>query len=78
MQLLGALHRTVANSFQDTAYFINEHHASQFRKTFPQIWYALEHGINASDQPAFDSALMMLRSIAPTTYLSRQKTGIIS
>lgn len=77
LQLLGRQRRTVPNRFQDTGYFINDHHASQFRKTFPQIWTALDGGVNAWSQPSFSSALKVLQTNAPTTYLSLQKAGII-
>jgi hypothetical protein len=76
--LLGKQRRTLPNRFQDTGYFINDHHASQFRKTFPQVWSALEHGVNAARQPAFESALEALKISAPTTYLSLEKVGILS
>jgi hypothetical protein len=69
--------REVPNRFSDTGYFINDHHASQFRKTFPQIWSALDRGVSVSDRPAFERALKVLQTSAPTTYLSLQKTGII-
>jgi hypothetical protein len=78
LQILGRQRRVVPNNFQDTVYFINDHHASQFRKTFPQIWSALDHGVSASGQAAFASALKALRTTAPTTYLSLQKVGIVS
>jgi len=78
MLLLGKQRRTLPNRFQDTGYFINDHHASQFRKTFPQVWSALEHGVNAARQPAFESALVALKNSAPTTYLSLGKVGILS
>jgi hypothetical protein len=76
--LLGKQRRTLPNRFQDTGYFINDHHASQFRKTFPQVWSALEHGVNAARQRAFESALVALKNSAPTTYLSLEKVGILS
>jgi hypothetical protein len=76
--LLGKQKRTLPNRFHDTAYFINQHHASQFRKTFPQVWSALEHGVDAARQPAFESALTALKISAPTTYLSLEAVGIIS
>ena len=38
--LLGKQKRTLPNRFYDTSYFINRHRASQFRKTFPQVWSA--------------------------------------
>src|SRR5579863_8562206 len=69
--------RPESNAFKDTGYFINDHHASQFRKTFPQIWSALEHGVSSSAQSAFKSALRVLQSSAPTTFISLQKAGII-
>jgi len=75
LQLLGRQRRTVQNRFQDTGYFINDHHASQFRKTFPQIWTALDGG--ARNQTSFGIALKALQANAPTTYLSLQKAGII-
>jgi len=78
LQILGREHRVVPNRFQDTGYFINDHHASQFRKTFPGIWSALDRGVNVSEQPAFRNELKMLQTSAPTTYSSLQKTGIIS
>jgi hypothetical protein len=76
--ILGKQKRTVPNRFYDTAYFVNEHHASQFRKTFPQVWLALEHGVDAARRPAFQSALKALKISAPTTYLSLRAVGIIS
>ena len=76
--LLGKQKRTLPNRFHETGYFINEHHASQFRKTFPQVWSALEHGVDAARQPAFESALTALKISAPTTYLSLKAVGIIS
>ena len=78
LQVLGRQRRAVPNRFQDTGYFINDHHASQFRKTFPPIWFALDHGVNAPGQSAFKDALQVLRNSAPTTYNSLQKVGIIS
>ena len=77
LQILGRQRRAVPNRFQDTAYFINDHHASQFRKTFSGIWAALDRGVNAAQQPGFLNELNRLRAIAPTTYLSLQKTGIV-
>jgi len=78
LTLLGKQRRAIPNRFQDTAYFINDHHASQFRKTFPQIWLALDHGVGDAGQPAFESALRILQNSAPTTFQSLQKTGIVS
>src|SRR5579875_3288418 len=75
---LGKQRRVVANSFHDTVYFINDHHANQFRKTFPQIWSALDRGISDAGQPAFESALRLLRNSAPTTFQSLQQTGILA
>jgi hypothetical protein len=77
LRILGTQRRTVKNTFQDTAYFINDHHASKFRKTFPQIWSALDRGVTESTQPAFQSALKLLQSTAPTTFMSLQKIGVI-
>jgi len=70
LQILGRQRRNVANRFQDTSYFINDHHASQFRKSFPQIWSALERGVKKFEAAAFERALAMLQVNAPTTYLS--------
>ncbi|HEX8895194.1 MAG TPA: hypothetical protein VF783_17830 [Terriglobales bacterium] len=78
LEILGRQRRAVRNRFQDTAYFINDHHASQFRKTFPRIWVALDRGVNVSQEASFVSELKMLQTTAPTTYSSLQKTGIIS
>jgi len=77
LQILGRQRRAVANRFQDTAYFINDHHASQFRKIFPGIWAALDRGVSTSQQPGFMNQLKTLQTMAPTTYLSLQKTGIV-
>ena len=77
LTLLGRQRRKVSNAFQDTAYFINDHHASQFRKMFPQIWSALDRGVSDSARAAFQTALKLLRNSAPTTFLSLQKTGVI-
>ncbi|MBV8672132.1 MAG: hypothetical protein JOZ33_01750, partial [Acidobacteriaceae bacterium] len=74
---LGTQRRTVSNAFQDTAYFINDHHAKQFRKMFPQIWSALDHGVNDAGRAAFQGALKLVENSAPTTFLSLQKTGVI-
>lgn len=73
LTILGRQRRNVANRFQDTSYFINDHHANQFRKTFPQIWSALERGVSKLERAAFERALKMLQFNAPTTYLSLQK-----
>ena len=78
LQLLGRQRRVVQNRFQDTSYFINDHHASQFRKTFPQIWAALDRGISLLGRRTFLSELRMLQTNAPTTFLSLQTAGIIS
>jgi hypothetical protein len=78
LQLLGRQPRVIPNRFQDTSYFINDHHASQFRKNFPHIWSALNHGVNISDQAAFGNALRTMQTSAPTTYMSLQKVGIVS
>ena len=75
--MLGRQRRNVANRFQDTSYFINDHHANQFRKTFPQIWSALERGVSKFEQAAFDRALKILQINAPTTYLSLQKACLV-
>ena len=77
LTLLGKQRRKVSNTFQDTAYFINDHHAKQFRKTFPQIWSALDRGVSDSARGAFEIALKLVQNSAPTTFLSLQKTGVI-
>ena len=69
--------REVANRFQDTGYFINDHHATEFYHTFPQISKALDRGVSPANQTGFVNALNMLRATAPTTYISLQKTGIV-
>jgi hypothetical protein len=73
LQILGRQRRSLANRFQDTNYFINDHHANQFRKTFLQVWSALEHGVRKFEAAAFERAMKMLQINAPTTYLSLQK-----
>ena len=73
LQMLGRQRRSVANRFQDTSYFINDHHANQFRKMFPQIWSALERGVSKFERAAFEKAMKMLEINAPTTYRSLQK-----
>lgn len=78
LTLLGKQHRAVANRFQDTAYFVNDHHANQFRKTFPQVWLALDRGVSNAGQAAFQSAVKLLQASAPTTFQSLQQTGILS
>jgi hypothetical protein len=78
LQVLGRQKRQVPNTFQDTEYFINDHHAHQFQKTFPEIWSALNRGVTADNRTSFDNAVKMLRSMAPTTYLSLEKTGILA
>ena len=74
--LLGKQRRMVPNRFQDTGYFINNHHANQFPKTFPLVWSALDHGVNDARQPTFESALAGLKNGAPSTYLSLEKVGV--
>ena len=78
LQILGRQRRVVQNRFQDASYFINAHHASQFRKTFPQVWAALDRGVSLLVRSAFLNELRMLQSNAPTTYLSLRSAGIIS
>ena len=78
LQVLGRQRRTVQNLFQDTDYFINDHHAHQFRKTFPHIWSALAHGVQASARPGFMDTVRVLKGCAPTTYFSLQNAGLIS
>lgn len=78
LQALGVQRRAVANRFLATGYFINDHHANQFRKTFPQVWSALEHGVGGAAQATFQGAVKMLQNSAPTTFLSLQKTGILA
>ena len=77
LAMLGRERRTVGNRFQDTGYFINNHHASQFRKTFPQIWTALDQGVGDAVRATFESSLKRLQTCAPTTFISLQKTGVI-
>jgi hypothetical protein len=78
LQFLGRQKRQVPNNFQDSEYFVNQHHAQQFQKTFPQIWSALNTGVNPTSRTSFDNAVSVLRSVAPTTYLSLQKVGILA
>lgn len=78
LQMLGVHQRKVQNQFQDAEYFINEHHASQFQRTFPQIWHAMTRGIGVLARAEFAAALEALRGLAPTTYLSLEKTGIVA
>lgn len=75
---LGTQRRVVANRFQDTPYFINDHHANQFRKTFPQVWSALDRGVSDTEQTGFQTALRMLQNSAPTTFQSLEQTGILA
>ncbi len=77
LTVLGTQKRTVSNVFQDTSYCINDHHAKQFRKMFPQIWSALDRGVNDAGRSAFQTALKLVENSAPTTFLSLQKTGVI-
>jgi hypothetical protein len=77
LQALGRQTRQVPNNFQDTEYFINDHHAHHFRKTFPDVWTALNRGVTAPNQGAFDNAIRVLRNLAPTTYSSLETVGIV-
>jgi hypothetical protein len=77
LELLGRQGRVVANGFQHTACLINDHHASQFRKTFPQIWSAPDHGVSPSN-PAFENALKTLQLTAPATYAIAGKKPVSS
>ena len=77
LTLLGTQRRRVSNVFEDTAYFVNDHHARQFRKLFPQIWSALDRGVGDSARGGFETALKLVQNSAPTTFLSLQKTGVI-
>ncbi|TVR48915.1 MAG: hypothetical protein EA425_13450 [Puniceicoccaceae bacterium] len=74
-KLLGNEKRNIHNDFRDTAYFINDHHAARFRKAFPGMWSLLERG--ASNQAAVEREAGIIRTMAPTTYLSLQGAGII-
>lgn len=77
LQVLGRQKRQAPNNFRDTEYFINDHHAHQFQKTFPDVWSALNKGVTPANQTSFDNGIKMVRSMAPTTYLSLEKTGIL-
>jgi hypothetical protein len=78
LQALGVQARKTVNNMQDTEYFVNDHHVHQFRKTFPQIWSALQKGVSPGGESVFDRAAKTLQSFAPTTYLSLQKVGILT
>jgi hypothetical protein len=75
LQALGRQTRQVPNKFQDTEYFINDHHAHQFQKTFPDVWSALNCGVTAANRGAFDNGIRILRNMAPTTYVSLENRG---
>lgn len=78
LQLLGRQSRNISNNFRDTAYFINDHHAHQFQKTFPRVWSALNTGVTPAGRASFEAAVQQVRSMAPTTYLSLEKAGLLS
>jgi hypothetical protein len=78
LQVLGVHARKAPNNFQDTAYFINDHHERQFRKAFPEIWRALQKGVTPGSEATFDRAIRVVQSFAPTTYQSLKSVGILA
>lgn len=74
-KLLGVFQRGVKNTFNDTAYFVNEHHARRFRKAFPGMYKLMSFG--APDRATVDREAAQIRSRAPTTYKSLVEVGII-
>jgi hypothetical protein len=78
LKVLGLHTRLVSNTFKDTGYFINEHHAHQFRKTFPQMWQAMDRGVRPGENATFKQVVQLVRDQAPTTYISLEKCGIVA
>jgi hypothetical protein len=73
--LLGSLDRNVPNTFRDTGYFINNHHAHKFAKVFPGMWRLMNCG--AQNQVDVQREAMLVRAKGPTTYESLVAEGII-
>lgn len=74
-KLLGVFQRGVKNTFNDTAYFVNEHHARRFQKAFPEMYRMMSYG--ASSASAVDQEAGRIKGRAPTTYQSLVAVGII-
>jgi hypothetical protein len=75
---LGRRNRNVANDFRDTAYFVNAHHVSQFKKAFP-VLYGRIFEFNRGNVSEFDvdKELKTVQAQAPWTYTSFKKVGLI-
>ena len=78
LQALGVQARKIPNKFRDAAYFINDHHERQFRKTFPEIWWVLQTGAGPVSEATFERAVRVVQSFAPTTYQSLKSVGILT
>lgn len=70
--------KEIINEFRDTAYFVNWHHAQHFQSTFPALWHAMEIGVTAANQAAFDAGVQSMRMLAPTTHRSLVEGGILA
>ena len=74
-KLLGVFQRGVKNTFNDTAYFVNAHHARRFEKAFPGMFKLMSFG--AQHPRDVDREAALVKSRAPTTYQSLVDVGII-
>jgi hypothetical protein len=74
-KLLGVFQRGVKNTFNDTAYFVNAHHARRFEKAFPGMYRMMSYGAQQAGDVDREAALV--KSRAPTTYKSLVEVGII-
>jgi hypothetical protein len=75
-KLLGVFNRGAKNDFNDSAYFVNEHHARQFQHAFPGMWRLMNHGAQLPGEVDREAAAIRMR--APTTYKSLVETGILA
>lgn len=75
-KLLGTEKRTIANHFDDTLYFVNNHHANQFQKEFPSLWKAFDDPKGFATDVAQKELKRMQQSF-PTTYKSIESVGVL-
>jgi hypothetical protein len=75
-KLLGSKKRKISNDFNETLYFINHHHANQFKKEFPNLWKALDDP-NGYDGQVAQTELKRMEQAYPTTYKSLEVVGVM-
>ncbi|MEZ0229673.1 MAG: hypothetical protein ACAI25_13675 [Planctomycetota bacterium] len=75
-KLLGTKKRKIANDFNETLYFVNHHHANQFKKEFPTLWKAFD-GPNGYEDGKAQEELKKMQQSYPTTYKSLEVIGVM-